>query len=74
MQFVWQYGQEQMTLGNKYLFLSTGQRKVAKEIAKFIHIKLLIISVTIQIEPTYILLTITLFNKATLNLTLEIEE
>jgi CTP:phosphocholine cytidylyltransferase-like protein len=62
-----------MILGNEYIYFSAGESKQEKEITKFLDLKLLIISLTIQLEQSYILFSITFFNKFTTNLTLAIE-
>jgi hypothetical protein len=59
-----------MTIGNNYISLLTGKYEKEKEITKFIHINFLFISLIVQLEETYIMFTISLFNKIEANITL----
>ena len=61
-----------MVVGNNYISLSTGEYEKEKEITKFIHINFIFISVMVQLEETYIMFTISLFNKIEANITLSV--
>jgi hypothetical protein len=61
-----------MVVGNNYISLSTGEYEKEKEITKFIHINFIFISAMVQLEETYIMFTISLFNKIEANITLSV--
>jgi len=62
-----------MIVGNKYLYLAADQRIQEGEVTKYLNIKIYPISFLIQLEPTYILISISMFTKIRANLTLCVE-
>jgi len=62
-----------MIVGNKYLYLAADQTIQEGEVTKYLNIKIYPISFLIQLEPTYILISISMFTKIRANLTLCVE-
>jgi hypothetical protein len=59
-----------MTLGNKYLYISTNELNLEGSISKHLSINLLFVLFMITLEETHIIFSITLFKKLRINLTL----
>jgi hypothetical protein len=59
-----------MIIGNNYISLSISEYEKEKKTTKFIHINFILISLMIQLEKTYIMFTISLFDKIEANITL----
>ena len=62
-----------MIIGNKYVHLAADQTIQEGEVTKYLNIKIYPISLLIQLEPTYILISISMFTKIRANLTLCVE-
>ena len=62
-----------MIIGNKYVYLAADQTIQEDEVTKYLNIKIYPLSLLIQLEPTYILISISMFTKirATLSLCVE---
>jgi len=61
-----------MSIGNKYLGLVAKELKQEDEVTKFINLKIYPLSLLLQLEATYILFSISIFNKLRANLTLTV--
>ena len=61
-----------MSIGNKYLGLVAKELKQEDEVTKFINLKIYPLSLLVQLEATYILFSISIFNKLRANLTLTV--
>tara|TARA_R100001530_G_scaffold28857_1_gene22807 strand:- start:1434 stop:1622 length:189 start_codon:yes stop_codon:yes gene_type:complete len=62
-----------MTIGNNYMFIATGEFNERKRAAKFVTIKFIFISVTVEVSSTYTMFSLSMFKKARINLTFTIE-
>ena len=62
-----------MTIGNDYMFISTGEFNERNRITKFIKIRFIFVSITVEISSTYIMFSLSMFKKARINLTFTIE-
>jgi len=58
-----------MSIGNKYLGLVVSDLIQEGEITKFINLKIYPLSLLVQLEATYIMFSISIFNKIRANLT-----
>ena len=61
-----------MSIGNKYLGLVASELIQKDEVTKFINLKIYPLSLLVQLEATYILFSISIFNKLRANLTLTV--
>jgi len=62
-----------MIIGNKYVHLATDQIIQKGEVTKYLNIKIYPLSLLLQLEPTYILISISMFTKIRANLSLCVE-
>ena len=62
-----------MIIGNKYVYLAADQTIQEGEVTKYLNIKIYPLSLLIQLEPTYILISISMFTKIRASLTLCVE-
>ena len=62
-----------MIIGNKYLYFAADQTIQEGEVTKYLSIKIYPLALLIQLEPTYILISISMFTKIRASLTLCVE-